>query len=98
MPRHLAATTLAVALALLAVAGFAAPAWAHYPIPEEVFGPRPGAAAAATVEAPPPILSAAPDPGVSRWALVAAAAAACALAWRRPKRATAIALVFLLAV
>ncbi len=96
MPRQLAA--FAGALALLVVVGSTESARAHYPAPEEWPGTRVVTAAAAPVaEAPPPVLSAAPATTRSPWGL-AAVAAAVALAWRRPRRATTFALVLLLAL
>jgi hypothetical protein len=92
MLRLPAAIVAAVSLALLALG---APAWAHTAasVPEIAAD-----LALNAPESPPPFLAATPEmPGVP-WPALLGVLGAIGMAWRRPRRALALAIVLLLAV
>lgn len=84
-----------VAAAGLALLALGAPAWAHTAasVPEVAAD-----LALVTPEPPPPVLAAAPEvPGLP-WPALLGVLGAVGVAWRRPRRALALAIVLILAV
>jgi hypothetical protein len=86
--------TLITALVLIACASWCGPAWAHPAIEAAAQAPAPALAEAVPTAA----WSSAPTPPAVPWPAILAAAAALIVAWRRPRRALALAIVLILAL
>ena len=89
MPRRF---TLITALILVACASWCGPTWAHPAFEAVAQTPAPA------VAAPTATWSSAPTPPAVPWPAILAAAAALIVAWRRPRRALALAIVLILAL
>ena len=83
---------LITALVLAACVPWCGPAWAHPAIEAAA------QASAPAVAAPTATWSSAPTPPSVPWPAILAAAAALIVAWRRPRRALALAIVLILAL